>query len=169
MIFRPVLVGRSSVRICSVSDTLRRQSSAPHPVRSSPRGLSGIECRPVQRVHRPGVCVVPCVVCPGISGTACLAACDVQSFRVRWGLGSPPLGYMGRAVGGVVDTSRRKNSKKAFSPYPSPLFCAKHPTPIANLKNFPQKQKDPYKGSEFCAILALQALKGRNLQWLKVK
>lgn len=27
------------------------------------------------------------------------------------------------------------------------------PTPIANLKNFPQKQKDPYKGSVFCAIL----------------
>jgi hypothetical protein len=43
------------------------------------------------------------------------------------------------------------------------------PTPIANLKNFPQKQKDPYKGSVFCAILALQALKGRNLQWLKIK
>nr|DAO13660.1 MAG TPA: hypothetical protein [Caudoviricetes sp.] len=33
----------------------------------------------------------------------------------------------------------------------------------------PQKQKDPYKGSAFCAILALQALKGRNLQWLKIK
>lgn len=30
------------------------------------------------------------------------------------GLGSPPLGYMGRAGGGVVDTSRRKNSKKTF-------------------------------------------------------
>lgn len=43
------------------------------------------------------------------------------------------------------------------------------PPPIINSKNFPQKQKDPYKGSEFCAILALQALKGRNLQWLKVK
>lgn len=37
------------------------------------------------------------------------------------------------------------------------------PTPIANLKNSAQKQKDPYKGSVFCAILALQALKGRNL------
>jgi hypothetical protein len=85
------------------------------------------------------------------------------------GLGSPPLGYMGRAVGGVVDTSRRKNSKKAFSPYPPPLFCTKRPTPVANLKNSAQKQKDPYKGAVFCAILALQALKGRNLQWLKVK
>lgn len=43
------------------------------------------------------------------------------------------------------------------------------PSPIVNLKNFPQKQKDPYKGSVLCAILALQALKGRNLQWLKSK
>jgi hypothetical protein len=51
-----------------------------------------------------------------------------------------------------------------------PLFSAQNtPPPIANLKNFAQKQKDPYKGSVFCAILALQALKGRNLQWLKVK
>nr|DAZ63402.1 MAG TPA: hypothetical protein [Caudoviricetes sp.] len=33
----------------------------------------------------------------------------------------------------------------------------------AQSKNFPQKQKDPYKGSGFCVILALQALKGRNL------
>nr|DAP77291.1 MAG TPA: hypothetical protein [Caudoviricetes sp.] len=39
MIFRPVLVCRSSVRICSVSDTLHRQSSTPRPVRLSPRGL----------------------------------------------------------------------------------------------------------------------------------
>jgi hypothetical protein len=77
---------------------------------------------------------------------------------------------MGRAGGWVVDTSRRKNSKKAFSLHTYPLFSMQiTPPPIANLKNFPQKQKDPYKGSVFCAILALQALKGRNLQWLKVK
>nr|DAU44159.1 MAG TPA: hypothetical protein [Caudoviricetes sp.] len=36
------------------------------PVRSARRGRSGTECRPVQRVQRPDVCVVPCVVCPGI-------------------------------------------------------------------------------------------------------
>jgi hypothetical protein len=71
---------------------------------------------------------------------------------------------MGSAEGGVVDTSRRKNSKKAFSSPTHPLFSAQNtPTSIANLKNFPQKQKDPYKGSVFCAILALQALKGGNL------
>jgi hypothetical protein len=65
----------------------------------------------------------------------------------------------------VVDTSRRKNSKKALSLPTHPLFSAQNALPsIVNLKNFPQKQKDPYKGSAFCAILALQALKGRNLQ-----
>nr|DAQ60258.1 MAG TPA: hypothetical protein [Caudoviricetes sp.] len=37
------------------------------------------------------------------------------------------------------------------------------PPPLPILKIPPQKQKDPYKGSVFCAILALQALKGRNL------
>ena len=33
----------------------------PPPSRSPRRGLSGIERRPVQRVQRPGVCVMPCV------------------------------------------------------------------------------------------------------------
>jgi len=48
--------------------------------------------------------------------------------------------------------------------YPTPSFLLKISLPpIANLKNFPQKQKDPYKGSVFCVILVLQALKGRNL------
>lgn len=81
------------------------------------------------------------------------------------GLGSPPLGYMGRAGGGgVVDTSRRKNSKKAFLFLPTPSFLRKIPTPPLPISKIPpQKQKDPYKGSGFCVILALQALKGRNL------
>jgi hypothetical protein len=55
--------------------------------------------------------------------------------------------------------NHRKNKKGSKNTLP----------PIANLKNSAQKQKDPYKGSVFCAILALEALKGRNLQWLKVK
>nr|DAG63756.1 MAG TPA: hypothetical protein [Caudoviricetes sp.] len=106
----------------------------------------------MQRVRRPGVCVVPCVVCP--------AACDVQSVRVRWSGQGAPAGYIAgaqpRPVSPVTTEKIKKGSKN-------------HPTPIVNLKNFQQKQKDPYKGSVFCAILALQALKGRNLQWLKVK
>nr|DAF63355.1 MAG TPA: hypothetical protein [Siphoviridae sp. ctvI513] len=51
-----------------------------------------------------------------------------------------------------------------------PSFLLKTlPPPLSISKIPPKKQKDPYKGSVFCAILALQALKGRNLQWLKIK
>jgi hypothetical protein len=74
---------------------------------------------------------------------------------VRWGWGIH-LGGIGpeARVGAVspVTTEKIKKARKIATP------------PIVNLKNFPQKQKDPYKGSVFCAILALQALKGRNLQ-----
>jgi hypothetical protein len=78
---------------------------------------------------------------------------------VRWGLGAP-VGYTAAAQPrpvSPVTTEKIKKAQKITLP------------PITNSKNFPQKQKDPYKGSAFCAILALQALKGRNLQWLKAK
>lgn len=151
------------VQICTVSDTLPA-------VPIARRGLSGIECRPVQRVQRPGVYAVPCMVCPA-SGTACPAACAVQSVRVRWGLGLHRRGIQRAPVVGW-STPRVEKIQKRRSFHTHPLFSAQNtPTPIANLKNSAQKQKDPYKGSVFCAILALQALnlKGRNLQWLKVK
>ncbi len=76
-----------------------------------------------------------------------------------WGRGAP-AGYTAAAQPrpvSPVTTEKIKKAQKITLP------------PIVNLKNFPQKQKDPYKGSVFCAILALQALKGRNLQWLKAK
>ena len=146
------------VRICAVSGTLHTLQR-PAAGTIAPRGLSGIGCRPVQRAQRPGVCVVPCVVCLA-SGTVCPTTCDKQAVRVRWGLGSPPAGYTATAQPRPVSLSTTEKIKKAQK---------NHPTPIANLKNSAQKQKDPYKGSVFCAILALQALKGRNLQWLKVK
>ena len=72
-----------------------------------------------------------------------------------------PAGYIAAAKPRPVSPVTAEKIKKAQKKIT--------PTPIVNLKNFPQKQKDPYKGSVFCAILALQALKGRNLQWLKVK
>ena len=129
-----------------------RPPVSPPPYRSPPRGLSGIECRPVQRVQRPGVCVVPCVVCS--------AACDVQPFRVRWMRRGATGGvYSRRPAPTGQSRHHRKNKKGSKNTLP----------PIVNLKNPAKKQKDPYKGSVLCAILALQALKGRNLQWLKVK
>jgi hypothetical protein len=69
-------------------------------------------------------------------------------------LGYPPAGYTAAAQPRPVSLSTTEKIKKAQK---------NHHTPIVNLKNFPQKQKDPYKGSVFCAILALQALKGGNL------
>ena len=87
----------------------------------------------------------------------CAAACTVYPFRVCWG---HPGGIGPEARVGAVSPVTTEKIKKAQKL--AAQFCA--------TKNFPpQKQKDPYKGSVFCAILALQALKGRNLQWLKVK
>lgn len=89
-----------AVHICTVSDT----PSTPPPLRSARRGLSGIGCRPVQRVQRPGVCVVPCVVCP--------AACYVQAVRVRWGAGVSTGGvYSRRPAPPGQSFNHRKNKK----------------------------------------------------------
>lgn len=147
------------VQICTVSDTLRIQSSASRRPDRTGCGLSGIECRPVQR---PGASWhgLPWHLPALVSGTACTAACAVQSVRVRWrGQGYTGGVYSRRPAPPGQSRHHRKNKKGSKN----------HPTHIPNLQNFPQKQKDPYKGSVFCAILALQALKGRNLQWLKVK
>lgn len=145
------------VQICTVSDALPTLQHPP-PVRSARRGLSGVECRPVQRVQRLGVCRslhgLPWYLPRPGSGTACPAACAVQSVRVRWGLGSPPLGYMGRAGGGVVDTSRRKNSKKALSLPTTLSFFAQNAPPLSSTPKISRKnKKTPTKG--LCSVLYL--------------
>ena len=127
---------------------------APVAVPIAPRGLSGIWCRPVQSAQRPGVCLALRGLCLA-SGAVCPAACRVQSFRVRWsGQGCTGGVYSRRPAPPGQSRHHRKNKKGSKNNH----------TPIIDSKNFPQKQKDPYKGSVFCAILALQALKGRNLQ-----
>ena len=151
------------VQICTVSDTLHTFQRPPTSC-SAPRGLSGIGCRPVQRVQCPGVRGLPCIW----HGLRCCLSCSVRLGAL--GLGSPPAGYIAATQPRPVSSAKNlQNKKGVFLACPPPLFCENHPTPIANLKNSAQKQKDPYKGSVFCAILVLQALKGRNLQWLKVK
>jgi hypothetical protein len=47
-------------KLYTLPDTLPALQRPP-PVRSAPRGLSGIECRPVQCAQRPGVCAVYCI------------------------------------------------------------------------------------------------------------
>lgn len=122
------------VQICSVSDTL-------HALQRSAAGT----IYPVQHAQRSGVCVVPCVVCLA-SGTACPAACAVQSVRVRWGLGLHLWGIWGEPGGGAVDTSRRKNSKKAFF-LPTPSFLLKKPYPLLSISKISRKnKKTPTKG-----------------------
>lgn len=139
------------VQICTVSDTLKR----PPPPRSARRWRSGIECRPVQRVQRPGVCGSAL----HLARPALLLVVHSRSGCAGVGRGAP-AGYIAASQPRPVSLSTTEKIKKAQK-----ITLP----PIINLKNFPQKQKDPYKGSAFCAILALQALKGRNLQWLKVK
>lgn len=82
----------------------------------------------------------------------------------RAGAGVSTSGVYGESRGWGWSTPRVEKIQKRRSP-PTPLFSAQNtPPPLSISKIPPQKQKDPYKGSVFCAILALQALKGRNLQ-----
>lgn len=54
---------------------------------------------------------------PGISGTACAAACAAQPFRVRWsGQESPPAGYTAAAQPCPVSLSTTEKIKKAPPP-----------------------------------------------------
>jgi hypothetical protein len=90
--------------------------------------------------------------------------CSVSGVRMRWGWGLHLWGIWGEPGVGWSTPRVEKIQKRRFPYLPTPFFLRKTLYfPIVNLKNFPQKQKDPYKGSGFCVILALQALKGRNL------
>ena len=157
-----------SVWACSIGHTPRPPASCLQ------YDLPGAACL----VSSAGRCIVPsvrvCVPCLAWSapciwrGLSCRLSCAVVPGALEWA-GVHRRGILGEPGVGRSTPRVEKIQKRHFPCLPPPLFCSKHPTPIANLKNSAQKQKDPYKGSVFCAILALQALKGRNLQWLKVK
>ncbi len=147
------------VQICSVSDTLPALQR-PAPVRSTRRGRSGIVCRPVRRVSAPCLAWSALVLAlPALLPVMCsLSGCAGAGRGHRWGIqGEPGVGWSTPRV--------EKIQKRRFLYLPTPSFLHKTPTPPLSISKIPpQKQKDPYKGSVFCAILALQALKGRNLQ-----
>ena len=137
-------------------------SPAPALSRSTRSGLSGIDSRQAQRARRPGVCVgAPCLVWSALylARPALLPVLCSLSGCAGVG-GGTPAGHTAAAQPRPVSPITTEKIKKAQKP-PHP-HCQSQ-------KSRPKKQKDPYKGSVFCAILALQALKGRNLQWLKVK
>lgn len=133
MIFRSVLVCRSSVRICSVSDTLH-----------TPR-VCTVQICPVQpcKTSRCAHCLVwPALVlvCPGF-GTSCAFACRVQSFRVRWGLGLHRRGIWGEpGVGMVSPVSSEKNKKGLSLPIPTPPSQIRT-HPIVQVSKFSEKYK----------------------------
>lgn len=141
------------VQICTVSDIHHALQHTP-PLRSTRRGSSGIECRPVQRVQRPG-CGLPWYL-PALvlAQLALLPVMCTGRPGARWGWGLHLWGIWGEPGGGVVDTSRRKNSKKAFSLLTHPLFSAQNAPPLLSISKISRKnKKTPTKG--LCSVLYL--------------
>lgn len=144
------------VQICTVSDIHHALQHTP-PLRSTRRGSSGIECRPVQRVQRPG-CGLPWYL-PALvlAQLALLPVMCTGRPGARWGWGLHLWGIWGEPGGGVVDTSRRKNSKKAFFEVcvanTHPTFTKRNPSDCAILQKFQKIQKDPFRSLD-CGIIS---------------
>lgn len=121
------------VQICSVSYTLHALQR-PAPLRSARRGQSGIECKPLQRVQRPGVCV-SCLVWSALvlAWSALPPVLLSRSGCAVVGRGSP-AGYIAAAQPRPVIPVTTEKIKKAQKNYP---------TPIANFKNSAAKTKRP--------------------------
>lgn len=139
-------------KLYTLPDTLGRQSS-PAAVPIAPRVLSGIECRPVQRVQRPGVC--RCVALPALH-LARPAMLPVLLSRPgalgagsghRWGIqGEPGVGWSTPRV--------EKIQKRRFPCIPTPSFLCKSPHPILPISKISRKnKKTPTKG--LCFVLYL--------------
>lgn len=108
------------------------------------------------RVQISAACPASGRVCRALHGLPCCLCCAVCPGAL--GLGSPPAGYIAAAQPRPVSPSTTEKIKKTHL-----ILTNQTPSDCASPKNSAQKQKDSYKGSTFCAILALQALKGRNL------
>lgn len=112
---------------------------APAPSRSTRRGLSGIECRPVQRVQCSGVSWhgLPWYLPRPGSGTVCAAACRVYSVRVcagGWGLHRRGM-WGAPGVGQVMPAIKFFKEKGVPSPHPPP-FTNQNPSDCASLQKF---------------------------------
>lgn len=134
----------------------------PTPPRSTRRGLSGIECRPVQRVQRPGVCVgarsAVGMVCPGTCPALVLARpalLPVLCSRsgCAGGFGIHLRGISGEPGVGWSVARFPKPKKKAFFGVPSPYPPHPHKTKrlsLCNIPNFPKNTKRPLSRSNLC-------------------
>lgn len=152
MIFRPVLARCSSVRICSVSDTLHRQSSTPHPVRSSRRGLSGIECSRCSVSN-----VRACVSC--LAWSALPPVMCSRSGCAGWGWGLHLWGIWVEPGVGWPTPRVEKIQKRRFPCLPTPSFLLKnHPTPYCQSQKFPAKIKRPLQRVYVLCYTCLRSL-----------
>ena len=108
---------------------------APPPPRSAWRGLSGIGCRSVQRVQRPGVCIGARPVVCGRSGCA--------------GVGrGAPAGHTAATQPRPVSLPTTEKIKKT-----RPTFTNPNPSDCASLQKFQKIQKDPFRSLD-CAIIS---------------
>nr|DAI21977.1 MAG TPA: hypothetical protein [Caudoviricetes sp.] len=99
---------------------------------------------PCAACPRPGVCVVPCVVCLA-SGTACAAACDVQAVRVRWEVQGATGGvYSRRPAPPGQSRHHRKNKKDP------PHLHKTTPIRLCKSPKIPKNTKRPLFRSNLC-------------------
>lgn len=81
--------------------------------------------------------------------------CSLSGCAGGWGLHR--RGIWGEPGGGVVDTSRRKNSKKAFFEVrvanTHPTFTKRNLSDCASLQIFRKIQKDPFRSLD-CGIIS---------------
>nr|DAF75255.1 MAG TPA: hypothetical protein [Caudoviricetes sp.] len=89
-------------------------------------------------------------------GTACPAACAVQSVRVRWGWGLHRRGIQGTpGVGQVMAAIKFFKEKGVFGvPLANthPTFTKRTPSDCASLQKFQKIQKDPFRSLD-CGII----------------
>ena len=106
------------------------------------------------RVQTGAACPAPgrvcrCVVRPALafarpgSGTACPAACDLQSVRVRWGAGVSTGGVYSRRPAQPGQSFNHRKNKKGSKKSPHPLLS------ISKISR--KNKKTPTKG--LCSVL----------------
>ena len=131
-----------AVHICTVSDT----PSTPPPLRSARRGLSGIECRPVQRVQRLGG-GMPWYLSALVLARPALLPVMCRPSGCAGALGSPPAGYIAATQPRPVSSAKNLQNKKGVSPSYRPLFSAQNtPPPLSISKISRKNKKTPTKG-----------------------
>ena len=152
MIFRPVLVCCVSVRICSVSDTLRKKPSV--------AAVLIYPAWPVwYRVQTGAACpgVRACVLCLAWSALhlarSVLPPVVFRRFGCAGMAGVHRRGIQGTpGVGQVSPVSSDQNKKGTFFAITHPIFTKRHLSDCASLQIFRKIQKDPSPGL-ICAIL----------------